>query len=56
VHAYKIHPKYKKSFRITKKFYAHDQWNTCIEGDTVIIEESKPLSKLKRWVLNKKLS
>jgi small subunit ribosomal protein S17 len=25
VHAYKIHPKYKKSFRITKKFYAHDQ-------------------------------
>jgi small subunit ribosomal protein S17 len=41
---------------VTKKFYAHDQGNTCVEWDTVIIEESKPLSKLKRWVLLEKLS
>ncbi|MCD5380822.1 30S ribosomal protein S17 [Candidatus Gracilibacteria bacterium] len=56
VHSYKIHPKYKKKFRITKKFYAHDEGNTCVEGDTVEISESKPISKLKRWVLLKKLS
>jgi len=56
VHTYKIHPKYKKSYRVTTKFYAHDEWNTCKEWDTVVIKESRPLSKLKRWVLLEKLS
>jgi len=56
VHTYKIHPKYKKSYRVTTKFYAHDEGNTCKEGDIVVIKESRPLSKLKRWVLLEKLS
>ena len=43
------HPMYKKYINKTKKYYAHDPQNLCHEGDTVIIEESKPLSKLKRW-------
>ena len=56
VHTYKIHPKYKKKFRVTKKFYAHDEGNTCWEWDSVVIVESKPISKLKRWKLQEKLS
>jgi len=56
VNTNKVHPKYKKSYRVTSKFYAHDEWNTCVEWDTVVIKESRPLSKLKRWVLLEKLS
>ncbi len=56
VESSKIHPKYKKKYKTTKKFYAQDTWNTCNEGDNVVITESKPLSKLKRWVLLEKLS
>jgi small subunit ribosomal protein S17 len=33
----------------SKKYYAHDENNKCEAGDTILIEESKPLSKLKRW-------
>ena len=43
------HPIYKKYVNKTKKYYAHDPQNLCSLGDVVIIEESKPLSKLKRW-------
>ena len=53
VHTYKIHPKYKKQFRVTKKFYAHDEDNSCVLGDIITISETKPLSKLKRWVVEK---
>lgn len=56
VHTYKIHPKYKKRFRVTKKFHAHDENNTCVEWDIVTIKETRPLSKLKRWELLEKLS
>ena len=49
VHTYKIHPMYKKRYRITKKFYAHDEKNSCKLWDTVTIKEIKPLSKTKRW-------
>ncbi len=56
VNTYKTHSKYKKSYRVTTKFYAHDQDNTCVEWDTVVIKESRPLSKLKRWVLLEKLN
>jgi len=56
VNTYKTHPKYKKKYRVTTKFYAHDEGNTCNEGDVVVIKESRPLSKLKRWVLLEKLS
>ena len=43
------HPIYKKYVNKTKKYYAHDSKNSCSLGDVVVIEESKPLSSLKRW-------
>jgi len=43
------HPMYKKYVNKSKKYYAHDPNNTCSLGDIVVIEESKPLSRLKRW-------
>ena len=43
------HPIYKKYIRRSKKYYVHDPKNNCEKGDTVVISESKPLSKLKRW-------
>jgi len=49
VHAYKNHPKYKKRYRTTKKFYAHDENQVSKEGDTITIAETRPLSRLKRW-------
>lgn len=55
VHTYKSHPKYKKRYRITKKFYAHDENNSYNEWDVVVIKETRPTSKLKRWeVIEKK--
>ena len=45
------HPFYKRVVRHRKKFYAHDERNQCHEGDWVRIEETRPLSKLKRWRL-----
>ena len=51
VHTYKSDSKYKKRFRVTKKFYAHDENNTCSEWDQVEIKETRPTSKLKRWEL-----
>ncbi len=47
----KMHPKFKKIIKLYSKFYAHDSSNKAKEGDTVIIEETRPLSKLKRWRL-----
>ena len=43
------HPMYKKYVTSTKNFYAHDEKNSVNPGDKVIIEETRPLSKLKRW-------
>ncbi len=43
------HPIYRKTVRMTNKFYAHDEDNQCRPGDMVRIEETRPLSKLKRW-------
>lgn len=45
----KKHPIYKKSFRRTVKYKAHDKKNACKIGDTVRIVEMRPLSKEKRW-------
>src|SRR3984957_7700733 len=45
------HTKYKKIITSYKKFYAHDEKAEAKIGDTVRIEESRPLSKLKRWKL-----
>jgi small subunit ribosomal protein S17 len=47
----KAHPMYGRVIAIRKKFYAHDEKNEAHTGDTVKIEESRPLSKLKRWTL-----
>lgn len=49
VDVYKSHSKYKKRFKVTKKFYAHDEENKFQEWDVVTIKETRPLSKLKRW-------
>ncbi len=51
VESLKKHRIYKRTYKQTKRFYAHDEQNTCQIGDTVRIEESRPLSKLKRWAL-----
>jgi small subunit ribosomal protein S17 len=45
----KPHPLYRKIIRKTNKFHAHDEENGCRIGDTVRIEESRPLSRTKRW-------
>jgi len=45
------HPKYHKFIRRQNKFMAHDAQNACRIGDQVLIEESRPLSKAKRWVV-----
>jgi small subunit ribosomal protein S17 len=45
------HPIYGKYVNKTTKFHAHDQDNTCNEGDTVKIMETRPLSKTKCWRL-----
>ena len=45
------HPVMKKTVRRTKNYHAHDEANAAKVGDTVVIEESRPYSKLKTWVL-----
>ena len=45
------HPLYKRVIRLTTKFKAHDEANEARLGDTVRIEESRPLSATKRWRL-----
>jgi small subunit ribosomal protein S17 len=45
------HPIYGKFVNRTTKFYAHDENDTCSIGDTVLIMETRPLSKTKRWRL-----
>jgi small subunit ribosomal protein S17 len=45
------HPLYGKVIKDSKKFMAHDENNECQIGDTVIIVESRPLSRHKRWVV-----
>lgn len=52
VHSYRNHPKYKKRYRVSKKFHVHNPDNKKFEiGDEVVIAETKPISKLKRWIL-----
>ncbi|MBX5444393.1 30S ribosomal protein S17 [Sphaerobacter sp.] len=45
------HPLYRKTIRRTSKFKAHDEHNRCKVGDVVLIEETRPLSKTKRWIV-----
>jgi small subunit ribosomal protein S17 len=50
------HPLYKKYIRRSTKLLAHDENNECGEGDTVAIEECRPISKRKAWRLQKILA
>jgi len=45
------HPLYRKRITRTSKFLAHDEQNACKPGDVVRIEETRPLSKRKRWIV-----
>ena len=45
------HPLYKKYIRRSTKMHAHDEANACKEGDQVVIEECRPISKNKSWRL-----
>jgi small subunit ribosomal protein S17 len=43
------HPLLGKILRVSKKYHAHDETNECNQGDVVMIEECRPLSKTKSW-------
>ena len=45
------HPVFKKVVKTTKKYKVHDEKNECVEGDFIRIQETRPLSKEKRWCL-----
>ena len=53
---YVKHPLYKKYVRQLTKVYAHDEKDECKVGEKVILEESRPLSKLKRWRVIRRLT
>jgi small subunit ribosomal protein S17 len=50
------HPKYQRVIRMSKKLKAHDEGNESHVGDRVLIEETRPISKEKRWRIRKILS
>ena len=50
------HPIYSKTMVKTKKYLAHDELEQCSIGDEVLVQETRPLSKRKRWILTKILS
>ena len=50
------HPVLKKTVRLSKKYHAHDEKNEAKTGDVVRIEETRPLSKQKRWELVEKVA
>ena len=51
-----LHPKYKKFVRKRARYHAHDENNDCNMNEIVMIQESRPLSKRKRWVVINRLS
>ena len=51
VDSFVSHPLYKKKIRKTRRFLVHDPKNQARLGDIVTIEESRPISKLKRWII-----
>lgn len=54
VHTYKKHPKYKKKYRTSKKYHVHNPNNKKFEiGDEITFYESTPISKLKKWQIQK---
>jgi small subunit ribosomal protein S17 len=51
--ARKMHPKYKKQYKVSKRYKVHDEKNEAKVGQTVIFQECRPLSKEKKWRLIK---
>lgn len=49
VETLKTHPQYRRKYKSHKKYKAHDETNSYKTGDVVVIEETRPLSKDKRW-------
>lgn len=47
----KKHPRYLKYYKTSRKYKAHDEENEYKEGDNVIIAETKPISKNKKWII-----
>lgn len=56
VNTVKEHPIYRKKYKVTTRFKAHDAENSCNEGDLVEITETRPISRDKRWVVARKVS
>jgi len=56
VNSVKEHPIYRKQYKVTTKFKAHDAENACHEGDLVEITETRPLSRDKRWLVARKVT
>ena len=50
------HPMYNKTLKKTNRFMAHDELNECEIGDKVIISETRPLSRKKRWTVKQILT
>lgn len=50
------HDKYKKYYRMSRRFKAHDPMDEYHTGDTVVIKETRPLSKEKRWIVVERVS
>ena len=53
VHSYKVHHKYHKRYRVSKKYFVDDPKNSAKLGDEITIYETRPLSRLKRWTVEK---
>ena len=51
-----VHPKYLKRYKVSRKFKVHDEENVYRVGDKVTIEETRPISKDKRWKVIGKIS
>ena len=56
VESLKQHPKYLRRYRSHKKYKAHDEKNEYVKGDLVVILESRPISKDKRWRVVRKVT
>lgn len=52
----KMNPKYKKQYRVTDRYQAHDESGEYHVGDHVKIRETRPMSKMKRWIVIGKVS
>jgi small subunit ribosomal protein S17 len=56
VNSVKEHPIYRKKYKVTTKFKAHDADNECHVGDLVEITETRPVSRDKRWLVARKVA